>query len=527
MDLFVTPAFRDAIQNGGLDPRWTSEPEMRLKTAFLIWVLREAKRDINGYVVGVRGARAIRGWDPDAPRNDAAVGKLLRHLNELLGDETFNRDSYVPPGKLRKARARTVSDLVLSPAVHEAERYEREYGASAPLVHVLTGTPFSATRDGRPLRGQALRAANGRRAPDTPDETAALIDYLHGRPVRAFSDRAERSRTGIIERARKESDDEVRTATLRVVRRLRVQPLPVYTTKQRTQRIVPHGDGLATAPTWVRHTVLSDCLEVDMSSAQLALVAALWDVPSVRGFLAEGRSFWPEVAAWLHAELPRGRYDPARDFDRLKGLLKVSTYGICFGMTEKNVARWRSPRGLPPKERAERKRDRAFVKRAFGEAATVVGERLLSHPLVADLLVARERRLSAVRGAGGLTDVFGRHYVLGEQLDKKEVTVRSALAAEAQAVEHFVMLRAARPFVEEAARAAEASTAGRRVSPEAEILLWQADGFSVRVRQKGRAARWVAEADAGLQAGCRELEERLVCPTIHTRLEVKHGGVAG
>lgn len=528
MDLFVTPTFRDAVHNGGLDPRWTSEPDLDLKVAFLIWILREAKRDINGFVVGERGARAIRGWDPDAPRNDAAVGELLRRLNDLLGNDAFNRDSYVPPNsRLRQRRARTVSDVQLPDVLWAAAKYEREQGAADPLVHVLTGKPFSAKRNGKQLRDKALKGAKSRRAPDTPAETAALIDYLHDRPVRAFSDRVKRSHASIIERAWKETDDEVREVTLRVVRGLRVQPLPVYTTKQRTQRIVPHGEGLATAPTWVRHAVLSDCIEVDMSSAQLALVAALWDVPSVRRFLAEGQSFWQEVAAWLHTELPSGKYTPERDFDRLKGLLKVATYGICFGMTEKNVARWKSPWRLGPKEKAERQSDRAFIKRAFGAAATQVGERLLGHPLVADLLGARERRLSVVREAGALTDVFGRTYVLGTQVGKKEVTERSALAAEAQAAEHFVMLRAAQPFIDEAARAAAASTTTRPVQVEAKILLWQADGFSVHVRQKGRDAPWVDKADAGLQAGCRELEKRLSCPTVHTRLEVKHGGVAG
>lgn len=519
MDLFVSPTFRDAFLHGGLDARWMSEPERELKAAFLIWVLREAKRDINGFVVGQRGARAIRGWDPDAPRNDAAVGELLVRLNELLGDETFNRDSYVPPSSLRKARARTVSDVQLPDALWAAATYEREHGAADSLVHVLTGTPYAAKRDGKRLRELALKAATGRRAPDTPAETAALIEYLHARPVRAFSDRVSKTFASAAEQARKETDEDVRRATLHVIGSLRRQPLPVYTTTQRTQRTVPHGEGLATAPTWVRWAILDDCIEVDMSSAQLALVAALWDVSTVRAFLNADMSFWAELAAWLHTELPTGRYDSSRDFERLKRLLKVATYGICFGMTEQNVARWKSPWKLGPKEKADRRRDRAFVARAFGVTATAVGKRLLAHPLVADLLDARERRMARVLEEGSLTDVFGRTYVLGAMLGKKEVTERSALAAEAQAAEHFVMLRAAKPFVDEAARA---SAGGPRVYPEAEILLWQADGFTIRARQKGREDRWVSEAGDGLQAGCRELERLLGCPTVHTHLDVKH-----
>lgn len=523
MDLFVSPTFRDALQHGSLDARWTSEPERELKAAFLVWLLREAKRDIHGYVVGERGARAIRGWNPDTPRNDAGVRNLLNQMSELLGEEAFNRDRYNRRTRYTAGRASGVSELKLPRSVRRAARYEREYGAEDRLVHVLTGRPFSAKRDGKELRLRALSAADGRRVSDTPTETAELIDYLHGRPVRAFSDRVERAIGGVLERALQEEDEDVRAATLRVARGLRVQPLPHYTTRPRTQRVVPHGDGLATAPTWVRQAVLDDCLEVDMSSAQLALVAALWDVPSVRAFLETGASFWEEVASWLLDEFPTHLYRPKRHFVRLKRLLKVAAYGVCFGMMEKNVARWRSPRALGPKDKRARERDLAFVRRVFGVGSREVGRRLLEHPLMADLLAARERRTGEVREAGRLTDVFGRTYVLGETVGKKEVTDRSALAAEAQAAEHFVMLRAARPFLDEAARATAASTLGPRVSPEAEILLWQADGFTIRVRQRERNRQWVGKADEGLQAGCRELEGLLGCPTIHTRLEVKYG----
>lgn len=536
MDSFCSPALHRALHTSGLDPRWLSDPDRDLKLRLLLWVLRDGRRDLNGVVVGAFGAKAIAGFDPRVDRHDVAPRKLLYRLLESLPEDAFNVDRYVPsdplprrspnvpPAPRQRPRATTVSTVRLPVSLWRAARYEREYGAADPLVHAATGAEVRS-RDRRALLDRARGAARSRRVSDTPAETAALIDYLHARPVRAFSDRVGRVLGALVSRAHQEPDDDVRLAALRSIRGLRVQPVPVYTTRPRTQRVVPHGEGLATAPTWVRRTVLDDGVEVDMANAQLALVASLWDVPLVRDFLAAsvdgGPSWWDALAAWLATEFPDKTFDPVRHTKWLKGSLKTLTYGIAFGMEERNVARWRSPYGLGPKEKADRARDLRFVRRAFGAPSKVVGARLLEHPLVAALLDARARRFAEVEEAGSLADVFGRRYRIGDVMDRRAVTVRSALAAEAQAAEHFLMLRVARPFLDEAARAEAAREDGRRVYPEAEVLLWQSDGFTFRARQRGREGRWVRASSDGLRRGCSDLEGLLGVPPVETTLEVK------
>ena len=539
VDTFVTQDFQRAILHGPLDDRWRSAPLRTEKLRFLVYLAREARRvvhrfegeDVEGFAIATRGAKAIRGWDPDAPRNDADLRPLLHDIADALYPGAFWINRYVPPWREREPgvppparvspRQTEVSSLDLPQAFWDAAREERERGATDPLVDLDTGAPFNPKTHGRALRELAIDRARRRRRSDTPQETVELIGYLHDRSVRSFSDRFTRAHDGLVARAQETKKDTVRHAELHAIRALRVQPVPVYTTSGRTQRLVPHGQGLATVPTWVRRAVLSDCWELDMASAQLALVGALWDVRSVRDLLASGVSYWTEVGGWLHERFPNGTFQPDRHVDHLKGLLKTVTYGLCFGMEERNIRRWRSPYKLRPTEKEKRKKDLAFLRRAFGAPSRDVGCRLLGHPLVRDLLVARERRLSEIEAAGGLADVFGREYRVGDRVGGKRVTVRSALAAEAQAAEHFVMLRAARPFLEEAGRVGRSASPSARV--EAEILLWQSDGFTIRVRQRGREGRWIGEADAGLQAGCRELERRLGCPTIHTGLEVKAG----
>lgn len=547
MDDFVSPAFRSYLTGEALDARWQQPPLRTEKLRLLVYVAREARRRYRGtpehqtlgFEIGSRGAKAIRGWDPEAPRNDAGVRDLLHRISDALYPGAFNIDRYeaavriqvgpvpVPdPGPLARGRVTEISELGLPASFWEAARREREEGVGSDLVHVETGKPFNPKTDGRRLRERALEAARTRREADTPEPTAALIDYLHARAPRTFSDRVRRSVDDLVATARETADDDVRHAELRSIRALRLQPLPVYTTAARTQRVVPHGLGLQTAPTWVRRHVLDDCLELDMASAQLALVAALWDVPDLRAFLAAsldgGPSWWAELSGWLRRQFPGGTYDPDRHADRLKGLLKTATYGICFGMSERNVARWGNPKRMAAKEKVEREKDLRWLGRAFGARATAdVGPRLLAYPLVASLLAARDRRFEEIREAGALTDVFGREYRLGERIRNREVTERSALAAEAQAAEHFVMLRAAQPFLDEATRAQTESTDERRVYPEAEIVLWQADGFSVRVRQARRERPWIEKANAGLQKGCADLRAVTGCPEVHTQVDAK------
>lgn len=528
-DLFVTERFHALIYSDALDPKWTDGPRAAERIRLLVWILTVVKWDGDGYPIGRRGGRFIRGWNPDVKRNDVALRQLLKDLaGGAPPDGLYNVDRYstvrAPRGGSRpRGRATAVSSVELPTEILEAGANEVEEGADAPLVHAITGKPFNPKLDRPKLFQAAVEGAMSRCVSDTPGETLGLLDYLHARSVKAFSSRFKRVHAELVDHARSEQDPDVRIAALRTIKHLRLQPVPVYRTTGGTQRLSPHGLSLAGADRWIRRRVLHDCVEIDMSSAQLAIVAALWDVPIVRDFLAGGHSIWDELTRWLIGQHPKNRFALERDGVRLKGLLKVMVYGVCFGMREKNLARWGNPNAGGPKEREEHQRDLEFVSFVFRSSAKDVGAAFISHPLVRDLLEARRRKMAAVSEAGGLTDLFGRRYVLGARKEGaprgEKIDVKSALAAEAQAAEHRAMLGVAGVFIAEAERAEATS---HRTGPEAQILLWQADGVSVRVRQRGRWRYWVERANDGLQDALREIESSLGSPTINTRLVVDH-----
>ena len=523
MDPFVTRTFYDALRSPEVDPRWTDEDHGAERVQLLVWALLRSRPDRynGGFVVDQKGGRFVRGWDPDSDRQDVGLRALLQGLADGLPQDggLFNVDGYsrqtAQRGRTGPGRATAISELALPQSVYDAREYELEHGADDPLVHAVTGRQYVPGRDRPEAVRKALARASDHSPSDTPAETTELIDYLHGRRIDNYTRRLSAVLPALTQHARRIEDRDVRHAHIDTLRRLRLQPLPGYKTTERTQRLSPHGTSFAGAPKWIRRAVFADCVEIDMASAQLALVAALWDVPSVRAFLESGDSIWDELSRWLAGGFSRAQFDHDRDGPRLKGILKKQIYSICFGRSVDNIVQWGSPyvRGL--KEKARRDATVTAVRGMFYHRPSAVGRRLIGHPLLANLLGARERRSSDIERDGGLADVFGRQYVLGEQRGGKRVETRNALAAEAQAAEHFVMLRVARMFMD-AAKAAGDDT------PQAQILLWQSDGLTFKVRQKDRWRHWVERAEAGLQRGCRELEGLTGCPTVHTKLTVDH-----
>ena len=125
MDDFVSPQFRTSLLNGDLDPRWVEAPMKAEKLRLLVYIAREARQKRRGtpqhqelcFEIGTRGAKSIRGWDPDAPRNDANVRDLLHSISDALYPAAFNIDRYTPrlpiqtgpvpvpdPGSFQRAR---------------------------------------------------------------------------------------------------------------------------------------------------------------------------------------------------------------------------------------------------------------------------------------------------------------------------------------------------------------------------------------------------------------------------------------
>jgi hypothetical protein len=184
-----------------------------------------------------------------------------------------------------------------------------------------------------------------------------------------------------------------------------------------------------------------------------------------------------------------------------KAAVKRATYALVYGA------------GLPGIVRYLRAEYRAQTGTELPEAQASL---FLSHPLVSEMLAARNAELGRIREAGYVVDCFGRTLVQGQMLygDGIKRTVHGAdaasslLAQRAQAREEWLMEPLIGLAETEAAKGKDA---------EWSIRAWQHDGCSLHFRD-GRPDRRTAHLDRITAA----VAERADAAGYPTRLEVKH-----
>ncbi len=158
-------------------------------------------------------------------------------------------------------------------------------------------------------------------------------------------------------------------------------PLSVYQISDRSPRLFGHG-GWPTLHRELRHRLLPDLYEVDLSSAHLAIFAMLAGVRSVQAFLAKGDSIWPYLCAQCDLSFTADT----------KAALKILLYEILFGCLEHRL--------FFPKGKLTWVLLEPFTKE--------VQMRFLAVPLIRDILAARKQMLDEIGAKGGMVGADGR-----------------------------------------------------------------------------------------------------------------------
>lgn len=246
---------------------------------------------------------------------------------------------------------------------------------------------------------------------------------------------------------------------LRILHGLESDAQPFYKPSRTGKTVRVFADGLSYLglSKTVRRALMPDCPELDLANAQLAIAARDWDVPEVQAFLSTGEKVWPELERYL--DLPADLHKP---------VLKTALYSVLFG----------KGRGAVVRDLA----DGGQGEHGQGIGAEKAG-RLFDHPLIRALYAARERKLAELKEAGHARTVFGQTFPVtdGE-------SARSALAAQAQAVELWLLL----PAVELL-----------KSNPDLTLVAWQHDGFTVHSSNRSKTDRYVRQ----LQDAVRERAE--------------------
>lgn len=374
-------------------------------------------------------------------------------------------------------KARVIVDNGFSEQLLKATRVELSTPAHQlqDRCYLVSGERYTATRvrQSRIEDGTAARTITQQRL-DTAgcQEVQILADYLNNLPPARFTKMLQR-----LPDAYEVANDIVhprrRERAYRALRAMADQPQQYYapSSEGRTVRLFGHNAGLVSLPREVRKTVLQGYTSVDLKAAQLAIVATLWDVPSVKRFLhqrIDGRSIWMDLCEMLAlpytGENKRG--------------VKQLVYAICFGGGSR------------------RKTDaiNTTARQAFPEVPDLA-KRFMGLPMIADLYQARQRAAKEIEANQGGRDCFGNWIPLQAGYGK----AASVLACQAQAVE----LRLLWPVVEVA-----------RTSDELDIVCWLFDGASLAFSDASKQARLLSKLQGKVQAVADELG-------ILTELEVE------
>lgn len=414
---------------------------------------------------------------------------LFQHGN-YKGKEFLTRFSeQVAPIKYSESvwfagRCRTVRWVNWSPDVWRAisqERADRQRRLSNPSSVNNDRVFFTSGRSvtGHSIRTQreTLRQEAMRRSTDAGcSDAERLLFYLNSQSSNRYT-KMLANLDAALSAALHIQDTRARNHAIDTLLTIQEQPLPFYqaSPRGRTVRIFPLTTSLLTLNSYVRKVLTPDWIDMDLKNAQAAIISQDWQIPTLQDFLDKslsgGQSLWTYLLTNLNIEEPR--------HGLLKPALKDALYATVFGSTERNVC-WH----LTHNSREEG-----------------LGRRFLDIPIMRDILVARERRMSEIIDKGGATNIYGDWISLPPE-NIPEDGVRSVLAQCAQAAELKLMA----PVVDLAI-----GQKGKKSGFD--IMLFQHDGMSVVPRKKEDEKHWILR----LQQAVDEQANRL---GYKTRLEV-------
>lgn len=455
-------AFRSAVVNAYPDAAWKPE-RMRLLLVLLLcpWV------DGEGCTV----------LDYDQLAFCCNADKEAKQRNFKAADFLADFEAHVLPlnltgpqwrSKASGSRARTARPVWPQPVL-DALRAELETPSRERLqdaVYFVSGKPYKPRPHREQLTMYRRQALEDLLCFDHP--ALDLMTYANSQQATVFNRMVEKhgdaARAVALSLCKLGKDGQRDAAAtqaaqwhaLRILHGLESDAQPLYKPSRtgKTARIFADGLSYLGLPKAVRRALMPDCPELDLSNAQLAIAARDWNVSEVQAFLSTGEKVWPELER--HFDLEPDTHKP---------VLKSTLYALLFGMERGAIVRHLAHGGA-------------------GEQGQGIGAekaaRLFDHPLIAALYAARERQLAALKETGHARTVFGQTFPVTDG-----ASARSALAAQAQAVELWLLL----PAVELLKR-----------TPDLTLVAWQHDGFTAHSSNATKTERYVRQLQDAVQA---------------------------
>ena len=370
---------------------------------------------------------------------------------------TFSKWGYGPADKCRAIISSGIPEVVRTAAANELKK------RSSNQVWMGSGCKY-LPRDAKAARQKEMALVEKTFDIAPSEQTKILLTYINAVPANRFTTAVSKHMQAAKDHASTLNDADNQ---LRILQSIEAQPVPVYSASPKTVRVFSSNESLLSLYRSLRKILCQDWITADLKSAQLAIVARLWNIPSITTYLATCTgSIWKSIAD--ECEIP---YD-----DDTKAAIKKATYSLIFGMG------YEKHRDLCLEELSEPQYD------AFRNQTMIV-----------DLLAARKQQIKAIHKAQGAYDAFGQWLDLRHraeigfkyQLDNS----RSIMACVAQSWE----LRLLMPCLQKAI-----DTQGERSGLC--LLSWLHDGFCFVPAREDQREYWTgvlanAVKDQAMAAG--------------------------
>lgn len=264
---------------------------------------------------------------------------------------------------------------------------------------------------------------------------------------------------------------------LSVLRQIHAQHKPFYRFSRagRTDRVFSANTSALMLPKDVRRTLFAGFHEIDLSSAHLCIAASLWDAAIARERLeSAGYVIWDDLLKHL---FPAIRDVYADDlYDAVKAACKIAVYSTVYGMGRHSI------HGKLALRLCHVLDDR--------DAGTEAARLFMQHPVVSDLLDARDGELATIQTQGGAEAADGRFIPLPTEHGNPAASV---LATVAQSYEQALM-----SVLVEYEQDRDADLSRNRFR----VCLWLHDGAYVKMRHPRARMK---DLNARLEARAEEL----------------------
>ena len=452
-NVYISAAFRDLALE--------TYPALRVNAqycdlfAYLLFPFQTDK-DTDMPVICKRTLAMINGELDPSPQSHFVGGRFI----EMYQAATGHYFAY-SPWYYQQGLARMVTDLNLDPILAQALHDEiRTQPQPDREVTLASGIRRTRQRDSN-VRKADLDRATQRQA--TYAGARKAIAYLNALPPNIFRSAVQKHYEEAVAVALRAENPLCVYQNLVTLRGMRTQPQQFYGPSKdgNTCRIFGMHRGLLTLSKDVALIIGQNWITFDLRSSQLAIAAFRWNVPAVIAFLRSGTSIWDELSTYLNLDLSA------------KPRLKEALYSLLYGACRRTIYR----------ALAGKTNTRAI---RLEPHDTVLGERLLKHPLMAAMYQARERQLEQILRDGGARDCYGYFIPLQpEDGTDGKTNERSILAQLAQAVEFKIL----EPVFDKAIGSQDFS-----------ITHWAHDGFSIHAHEQRRVKQVCSRIEEAVRA---------------------------